>query len=299
MGNLFFEFSLDTGYKMKKLIVKLAHIDGLWPFDEKVVAFSDHEISIGRQKESNLFFPSKEEFLSISRNHAVILREGNRYKIIDSSSHGTFVNGKKIEECYLNQGDVIVFSDNITKIGFNIEERDPHGNDEENSAYKVVKKVATPKNNVKKEIHKTVKANLHIQFGLHLKSWDSLPVVIGRNSNCDCVLDHPSVLDHHARIYFSDNHYYIEDLTDSNLITKNEAPVEKTARLESGTKIAFSPTGPEFLFSDGGSLIEIEKQTIEEEKAKIANTLVEKDTPPQTKSKMAGIFETIRKKLIR
>jgi len=288
---------------MKKIIAKFAHIDGHWPFDKKVVLFSDDKISIGRLKECNFCFPSTDEYLSISRTHAIIIRKGDRFKIIDKSSHGTFVNGDKISDCYLNQGDIIVFSDNITKVGFNIDTID-HLNKDDNSDHSANSdhhNVNHSNNNMQNEpvkgSCKTVKANLHIQYGLQLKSWDSLPITIGRNANCDFILDHPSILDHHVRIFFNSNNYYIEDLTGSNLITINDKPVEKSALLIPESTIALSPQGPDFLFSDVGSLIGIERQKNEglKKNEKIANP----KEMVSTQQKKLSIFDKFRKKFIR
>ena len=63
--------------------------------------------TIGRQLGNDLVF--HEEFLS--RQHAEIVFEGGRYILCDKqSTSGTYVNGKKIERCILNSGDLISFA---------------------------------------------------------------------------------------------------------------------------------------------------------------------------------------------
>ena len=48
----------------------------------------------------------------VSRQHAQIVREGNRLRICDlKSTNGTFVNGQRIEEHLLSDGDLIVIAD--------------------------------------------------------------------------------------------------------------------------------------------------------------------------------------------
>ena len=42
---------------------------------------------------------------SVSRVHALILREGDRYVIRDQSSSGTLLNGQRVKETYLRDGD--------------------------------------------------------------------------------------------------------------------------------------------------------------------------------------------------
>jgi pSer/pThr/pTyr-binding forkhead associated (FHA) protein len=63
--------------------------------------------TLGRHLENDIVF--HEEFLS--RYHAEIAYEQGRYILYDKeSTSGTFVNGKKIEKCFLNSGDLISFA---------------------------------------------------------------------------------------------------------------------------------------------------------------------------------------------
>lgn len=63
--------------------------------------------SLGRQLGNDIVF--HEEFLS--RFHAEIIREENSYVLVDkNSTSGTFVNGKRIDRCVLNSGDLIALA---------------------------------------------------------------------------------------------------------------------------------------------------------------------------------------------
>lgn len=60
--------------------------------------------TLGRQLENDIAF--HEEF--VSRFHAEIVLEDSNYVLYDKqSTSGTFVNGKKIDRCVLNSGDLI------------------------------------------------------------------------------------------------------------------------------------------------------------------------------------------------
>ncbi len=59
---------------------------------------------LGRQLENDVVF--HEDFLS--RFHAEIVHENEKYVLYDKdSTSGTFVNGRKIDRCVLNSGDLI------------------------------------------------------------------------------------------------------------------------------------------------------------------------------------------------
>ena len=67
---------------------------------------SSFELKIGRHEESNIFI----ENASVSRHHALIIREGNKYLLRDSrSTTGTTVNGNLVHQHQLNDGDEISF----------------------------------------------------------------------------------------------------------------------------------------------------------------------------------------------
>ena len=76
--------------------------------------------TLGRQLGNDIVF--REEFLS--RCHAEIICENSTYILVDkNSTSGTFVNGKRIDRCVLNSGDLlalaniyIMFVNNNSKI---------------------------------------------------------------------------------------------------------------------------------------------------------------------------------------
>ena len=63
--------------------------------------------TLGRQLENDIVF--HEEYLS--RFHAEIICENETYILVDKdSTSGTFVNGKKIDRCVLNSGDLLALA---------------------------------------------------------------------------------------------------------------------------------------------------------------------------------------------
>ena len=276
------------------IIVQLIHIQG--PFKGEIQEFSEPVITIGRHPSCNVQFPK--DMAIISRKHAAIERDGNRFKLIDQSTNGTFVNGKQAGETYLNPGDVITFADDTgPKISFLTEMRDIEIKDGKsgikdqdteivpladfNNMGNAVEKKDIPAQEVplsppiqEKEpdmpqeaqvadmpeiVIENIKVPLAIQFGPTLKSYRELPIIMGRHPACDFQMEHPDIYDRHAQIFFSIDSYGIKDLTGKNCISVNGSPISTTALLKPNDILSLGPSGPVFKFIAGGRLAEVEE----------------------------------------
>jgi pSer/pThr/pTyr-binding forkhead associated (FHA) protein len=96
------------------IIVELIHIHG--PMKGSIQEFSDGYVSIGRHSSCSVRFQS--DTTGVSRKHADIIREGNQFKLVDHSTNGTYLNGRKVTEAYLKDGDVLEFSEGGPKVSF-------------------------------------------------------------------------------------------------------------------------------------------------------------------------------------
>lgn len=73
---------------------------------DHVFALESESISIGRLPDQDLVLPDA----FVSRRHAVIHRINKKYELTDqASSHGTYVNGARVEHAILQPGDVVQF----------------------------------------------------------------------------------------------------------------------------------------------------------------------------------------------
>jgi pSer/pThr/pTyr-binding forkhead associated (FHA) protein len=250
------------------IVVQLVHIEG--PLKGEIQDFLDSEISIGRHPSCQVQFPK--DLAIISRKHARITREGNRFKLSDQSANGTLLNGKRVTEAYLKAGDVMIFAEGGPKVSFltRIEESaqalekltQPSASTEMQSEpmekIKPAPPPAEPAPEARGSIQK-VQVPLVIQYGPTLRSFKALPVMIGKNPDCDFSLEHPGILDRHAQLFFDQDQYWVKDLTGQNMVLINAAPVHIQAPLNPDDLLSLSPRGPIFRFLGGGRLAEHEE----------------------------------------
>jgi pSer/pThr/pTyr-binding forkhead associated (FHA) protein len=250
------------------VVVQLVHIEG--PLKGEIQDFLDSEISLGRHPSCQVQFPK--DLAIISRKHALITREGNQFKLSDQSANGTFLNGKRVTEAYLKSGDVMIFAEGGPKVSFltRIEENaqalekfnQPRVSAEMQS--EPVEKIpptpppVEPAPEARVSIQK-VQVPLVIQYGPTLRSFKELPVMIGKNPDCDFSLEYPGILDRHAQLFFDQDQYWVKDLTGQNMVLINAAPVHIQAPLNPDDLLSLSPKGPTFRFLGGGRLAEHEE----------------------------------------
>jgi pSer/pThr/pTyr-binding forkhead associated (FHA) protein len=278
--------------RVPAIIVQLVHMQG--PLKGEIQEFTESAISIGRKRSCHVCFPAK--LTIISREHASIIREGNRFKLIDHSVNGTLVNGKPVKEVYLKDGDVIDFARGGPKVSFltqvgegeveiavskpplqpkgrgssgpelrSTTEQDAPVEPAERVPVRPASPPSPPEQVEKVEVAVSqVQAPIVIQYGPTLQSFKQVPVTIGKNPSSDFVLDHPAIMDRHMQIFFHQNEYWVKDLTGQNLISLNQKPVDLQAPLAADDELALSPRGPFFRFLGGGRLAEIEKFPPEE-----------------------------------
>ncbi len=264
--------------QIPSLGVQLVHIQG--PLKGEIQTFTSGRVLIGRHPDCDLQFPK--DLVVISRRHAEIVREGNRFKLIDKSTNGTFVNGKPVSETFLKDGDVITFAEGGPKVSFltqvidepasvaeqqaerrsapdDLPPEPPEPDQVESDEQAALPDVPQPPPSPKSPEPEPVNVPFAVQYGPALKSFRSLPIVIGRGPGCDFAIDHPSLEQRHAQVFFSGESYWIKDLTGQAKVTVNGQPLQAAARLEPDAVIRLAPDGPGFRFLGGGRLVELEQ----------------------------------------
>jgi pSer/pThr/pTyr-binding forkhead associated (FHA) protein len=274
---------------MPTITVQLVHIQG--PLKGQIQDFIQFPVYIGRHSSCQVRF--EKDLTTISRRHARIERQGNRFRIIDVSTNGTYVNGKRIADVYLRDGDVITFSENGPKASFLTKIEAATSTGPPASATQPAPSPPTaptpppmsaptapafrpaapstpppptpqppePGLTVGPDMEVPVvsaNAPLVIQFGPTLQSYSLLPVSIGTDPSCDFVIANNTLAGRHVQIFFSDNNYYAKDLTGRNVVSINGRPVGTQSVLAQGAELSLSDQGPKFRFLGGGRLAEIQ-----------------------------------------
>ena len=244
------------------ITVQLIHIEG--PSKGSIEEFTDHEITFGRDASCHVKFPKELNF--ISRNHAKIIRKGNRFKLIDESTNGILVNGKQIQQTYLNDGDVIFFTEIGPKLSFlkEISNETMSFNSSTDSGNMPAPPSAPPPPPLQKKIDppkKDVQAGqqMIIQYGLGILSFQQFPIIIGNNPDCDFKLQEQDICNRHAEIALINSEYIVTDLTGQNIV-KIDGIVANNSKLNTGSILALLPSGPFFKFVGEGRLMEIDPQ---------------------------------------
>lgn len=99
---------------MPVIKVQLVHIQG--PLKGQIQEYTETSITIGRHPSCTVQFPA--DTATISRKHAELVRVDNRYKVVDLSTNGTYLNGKRVTEAFLKDGDIIMLTEGGPKVSF-------------------------------------------------------------------------------------------------------------------------------------------------------------------------------------
>ncbi len=249
-----------------RISIQLVHIFG--PLKGKFQTFDRFPVLIGRHPASQVRFDKG--LTTISRKHARIDREGNRFRLVDTSTNGTYVNGKRIADVYLREGDVIMFTENGPKASFLTDHETARATPSPKP------KAAASLSRPAPSLHRTgrldsgmtigpdqdypvvrTSAPLVIQLGSALCAFDHLPVTIGADPACEFVIGDEGVAARHVQIFFSEKNYHVKDLTGGGMVTINNRAVGVQSVLAQGAELSLTPDGPRFRFLDGGRLAEI------------------------------------------
>lgn len=231
--------------------VRLVHIEG--PLKGQIQEFDQTPVTVGRATDSSVVFPS--DLKAISRHHAEIRREGNRFKLIDLSTNGTFVQGKQIDEVYLKDGDVITFSKDGPKASFLSvikKKAEPAVSKAQQEAPKPVSSIPPPAGPPSSPVIIT------IQLETSLKTYRQSTVYVGSDPGCDVVIDLPGVAPKHLEIRHSQAQFWLKDLTGESRSLLNGMPLTQGTVLRADDLLQLNQAGPAFTYAGDGKFFQRE-----------------------------------------
>ena len=260
--------------------VSIIHIEG--PLKGEIQEFFDPEIHIGRNPDCQVRFPA--DALTISRDHARIVREGNRFKVINKSPNLTYLAGKILEEdeeAYLKSGDWLQFAEGGPKISFLAQVAEP-GRPSGGRGEPLATSPPPPQENrpVPPPVHPQDppepafherpqplepsfqqpldhNVTLTIRYGPTLQRFKSLPVTIGKSPEADFTIDHEALSGRHAEVFFKAGQYWVKDLTGTQSVFVNGRTIAPETPLIPETRLDLTHQGPSFRFLGDGRLDEI------------------------------------------
>ena len=241
---------IDNMSNMPGILVQIVHIEGIRKGE--IDEFQQSVINVGRAHSSDVLFPG--DVRVVSRKHAEIKREGNRYLLVNHGQNGCFVNRLQVDQTYLNQGDIITFSKAGPKVSF-LYSLKPQAQ---------TKPIAAPKPGMsdkhpEKSYAKKEKGLYTLQFGTDIRSFTQHAVTLGKHPNNDFVLNHQSVLDMHCEIYFQEDNYFLRDTSQCRATMLNGSALTRDRPLYEKDIITLGDNGPQMHYQGAGRLFEYVK----------------------------------------
>lgn len=185
---------------------------------------SQASIQIGRDQECHIVLDGE----TVSRRHCEIVKWGASYILRDASRNGTFLNGDRVRQAQLKDGDQIRVGQNILLVTL---------------ASGAATNVVTDKMTTPHTLPPIIELKPHIVVkGLEpgvTQSFGEARLTIGRREDNQIVLEADNISRHHAAIGRRDDQYVVRDLGSANGTWLNEQRIEAAseASLKDGDRL--------------------------------------------------------------
>ena len=209
---------------------------------------------IGRDIESDIYIGSD----VVSFHHLIIKQENNEWYIIDNNSkNGTYLNNykNKLFKEKLKKDDILYLA-----------------------TYKLnTNKIFNLIYNQEESIQKVQKVNIN-----------KTKILIGRNPDCDILIEHPNISWHHAKIVKENSQYFIYDLNSTNGTFINKNFVKDKQEIKENDKITLGIYSFIFKIENNKNLtlINIEKDGVRIDVKNISLIIKTKDKNNETIDKI-------------
>ncbi len=241
------------------IAVQIVHIEG--PRKGQIDEITAARITIGRDPSSDVAFDKDQRI--VSRHHAEIIREGNRFLLKNLSPNGCYVNGQPMQEGYLKQGDVITFAESGPKVSFLYTVQATTARPRAAPAAPrapAAAPVAPAQRGAPPAAAGREAAPFTIQFGTAIKSFKQTAVTLGKDPSNQFPLNHPRVLAQHAEVFFQNGQYCLRDVSKLQATLLNGRPIYADTPLQNNDVIMFGDGGPQLRYLGQGRLAEVIEQ---------------------------------------
>jgi pSer/pThr/pTyr-binding forkhead associated (FHA) protein len=278
-----------------EITVQIVHIEG--PRKGQIDELSGMRITIGRDPANDVVYGK--DMRRVSRRHAEIVREGNRFLLKNLSPNGCMVNGQPAQEAYLKQGDVIAFADGGPKVSFlyTVQAARPRLQPSISLPTRGASTVSTPAPAMRPGTPVAPmgreSAPFTIQFGTSIKSYKQPAVTLGRDVGSNFVVGHPRVMPTHAEVYFQNGQYYLRDASGCQATLLNGRPTHADTPLQNNDVITLGDGGPQLRFLGQGRFAEVLEQPLTPPPAPMSNTSTPAQIPkePSVKDVLKSFFK--------
>lgn len=278
-----------------EITVQIVHIEG--PRKGQIDELSGMRITIGRDPANDVVYGK--DMRRVSRRHAEIVREGNRFLLKNLSPNGCMVNGQPAQEAYLKQGDVIAFADGGPKVSFlyTVQAARPRLQPSISLPTRGTNPVSTPAPAMRPGTPVAPmgreSAPFTIQFGTSIKSYKQAAVTLGRDAGSNFVVGHPRVMPTHAEVYFQNGQYYLRDTSGCQATLLNGRPMHADTPLQNNDVITLGDGGPQLRFLGQGRFAEVLEQPLTPPPAPMSNTSTPAQIPkePSVKDVLKSFFK--------
>jgi pSer/pThr/pTyr-binding forkhead associated (FHA) protein len=198
----------------------LSFVDGLCAGRTGLIV-TKQRTTVGRGEDCDIILDGE----TVSRLHCEIVRWGAVYVLIDGSRNGSFVNGERVSQAQLRDGDQIRVGQNILLVHFS-------------SASKT--SLITTKSTTPHRLPPAIELKPHIVVkGLEegvTQPFGDDRITVGRRSDNHLVLESDNISRHHFSIERRNGEYFVCDLGSANGTFLNDERINST-RLRDGDRL--------------------------------------------------------------
>jgi pSer/pThr/pTyr-binding forkhead associated (FHA) protein len=198
----------------------LSFIDGLCAGRTGLI-LTKQRTTVGRGEECDIILDGE----TVSRLHCEIVRWGTIYVLIDGSRNGSFVNGERLSQAQLRDGDQIRIGQNILLVHFSTGSNTS---------------LITTKSTTPHRLPPAIELKPHIVVkGLEegvTQPFGEDRITVGRRSDNHLVLEDDNISRQHFSVERRDGEYFVCDLGSANGTFLNDERVDST-RLHDGDRL--------------------------------------------------------------